>query len=43
MGARERKERKTSFKIISGEARRDETVWGVGEGVEATVCKMSPI
>jgi hypothetical protein len=43
MGARERKERKMSLKIISGDARRDDIVCGVGEGVDATVCKISPI
>ena len=43
MGASDRKERKTSLRMISGEVRRDDTVCGVGEGVEATVCKMSPI
>ena len=43
MGARDRNERKTNLNIISGEVRRDEMVWEVGEGVEATVCRMSPI
>lgn len=43
MGASERKERKTSLNIISGDVRTEEIVWGFGEGVEATVCRMSPI
>jgi hypothetical protein len=29
--------------MIAGDVRRDETVWGVGDGCEATVCSMSPI
>jgi hypothetical protein len=37
MGAKDRKERKTSFSKRSGEVRRDEMVCEVGEGVEATV------
>lgn len=37
MGASDRKERKTSLKMISGDAKRDDTVCGVGDGVEATV------
>jgi hypothetical protein len=43
MGASDKKERKTSLRMISGVVRSDEMVWGVGEGVEATVCRMSPI
>jgi hypothetical protein len=43
MGARDRNERNTSLRMISGVVKRDEMVWGVGEGVDATVCKMSPI
>jgi hypothetical protein len=43
MGASDKKERKTSLKMISGDVKRDDTVCGVGEGVEATVCRMSPI
>lgn len=43
MGARDRKERKTSFIRISGEVKRSCTVLGFGEGVEATVWRMSPI
>jgi hypothetical protein len=42
MGARLRKVRKTSLNKISGLVRREETVFGVGEGVEATVWRMSP-
>ena len=43
MGARDRTERNTSLRIISGVVNRDDTVCGVGEGVEATVCRMFPI
>jgi len=43
MGARDKTVRKTSFVRISGEVRSDCTDCGVGEGVEATVCRMSPI
>jgi hypothetical protein len=43
IGARERNDRKTSLRMISGDARRDDTVCGVGDGVDATVCKISPI
>lgn len=43
MGASDKKERKTSLKMISGVVNSDEMVWGVGDGVEATVCRMSPI
>jgi hypothetical protein len=42
MGARLRKVRKTSLNRISGLVRREETVFGVGEGVEATVWRISP-
>lgn len=35
--------RKTSFVRISGDVRRDWTDCGVGDGVEATVCRISPI
>lgn len=37
MGAKDRKERKTSFSKRSGEVKRDEMVCEVGDGVEATV------
>jgi hypothetical protein len=43
IGARERKERRASLRIIHGEARMDERDCGFGEGVEATVCRISPI
>ncbi len=43
MGARDRKERKTSLRIISGESRIEDMVCGVGEGADATVCRISPI
>lgn len=43
MGAKERNDRKTSLASISGEVRRDDTVCGVGDGVDATVCSISPI
>jgi hypothetical protein len=43
IGAKERKERKTSLNMISGEVSNDDTVRGVGEGVDATVWRMSPI
>jgi hypothetical protein len=43
IGAKDKKDKNTNLKMISGEVRRDETVWGVGDGVEATVCRMSPI
>lgn len=43
IGARDRKERKTSFKMIWGVIRMEEMDSGVGEGVEATVCRISPI
>ena len=43
MGARDKKDRKTSLKMISGLVRSDDTVCGVGEGVEATVWRISPI
>jgi len=43
MGAKDRKERKTSLRMMSGEVRRDDIVWGVGDGVDATVCRISPI
>ena len=29
--------------MMDGEVRTDEMVWGFGEGVDATVCSMSPI
>jgi len=37
IGARERKERKTSFKMRRRLMRREEMDSGVGEGLEATV------
>lgn len=37
IGARERNERNTSLKMISGDVSKDCTLCGVGEGVEATV------
>lgn len=37
IGAKERKDRKTSLRMISGEVRRDEMVCEVGDGVDATV------
>lgn len=46
MGARERKERKTSLNMISGEVTSDVIVfvWGVdGDGVDVIVCSISPI
>lgn len=43
MGARDRNERNISLNMISGVARRDEMLSGVGEGVVATVCSISPI
>jgi hypothetical protein len=44
IGASERKERHASLRMISGDARREETVWGVEVGGEdATVWRMSPI
>jgi len=43
IGARERKERRASLNIIHGEVRREERDLGVGEGCEATVCRISPI
>ena len=43
IGARERKERKTSFKMRRGLRRREEMDSGVGEGLEATVWRISPI
>jgi hypothetical protein len=32
-----------SLKMIQGDVNNDDTVCGVGEGVDATVCKISPI
>jgi hypothetical protein len=29
--------------MMDGEVRTDEMVWGFGEGVDAKVCRMSPI
>lgn len=43
MGARDKNDRKINFAISSGEVKSDCTVRGVGDGAEATVCKMSPI
>jgi hypothetical protein len=43
MGARDRKDRNASLNIISGDVRSDEMVWEAGEGVDATVCSISPI
>ena len=43
MGANDRNERKASFVRISGDVKRDDTDCGVGEGVLATVCNISPI
>lgn len=43
MGARERKVRNMSLKRTSGEVRTDDMVCGVGEGVDATVWRISPI
>lgn len=43
MGASERKERKTSLRMISGEARMDDIVCGVCDGEDATVWRISPI
>jgi hypothetical protein len=43
IGARLKKLKNTNLNIISGEVRREETVWGVGDGVDATVWRMSPI
>jgi hypothetical protein len=43
MGASEMNDRRTSFRTISGDVSNEDTVRGVADGVEATVCKMSPI
>lgn len=43
MGARDRNDKNISLNIISGVARRDEMLSGVGEDVDATVCRISPI
>lgn len=43
IGASDNTDRATSLKIISGEANREEIVWGVGVGLEATVWSISPI
>jgi len=43
IGAREMKDKTTSLSRISGDVRSEDTVRGVADGVEATVCKMSPI
>lgn len=43
IGARDKNERKTSLRMISGEVNKSCTVLGLGDGVEATVCRMSPI
>lgn len=43
MGAKDRKDRNTSLKMSSGESKREEIVWGVGEGADATVWRISPI
>lgn len=43
MGARDRKLKKTSLRMISGEVRTDVMVRGVGDGVVANVWRMSPI
>jgi hypothetical protein len=43
MGANDRNERKASFVRISGDVKSDDTDCGVGEGVLATVCNISPI
>lgn len=37
IGASDRNDRKASLTRIAGDARRDDTVCGVGEGAEATV------
>jgi hypothetical protein len=43
IGANDKKERKTSLRMISGVVSSDDTVRGVGEGVDATVWRISPI
>jgi hypothetical protein len=43
IGASERKDKKANFNRMSGDASNDDTVFGVAEGVEATVCRISPI
>lgn len=43
IGARERKDRKTSFMKIWGVISSEEMDSGVGEGEDATVCRISPI
>jgi len=37
MGARDRKDKKQSFRMMSGDARMDEMVCGFGDGDRATV------
>ena len=43
MGARERKDRRISLRMIHGDAKREARDCGFGDGVEATVWRISPI
>lgn len=43
IGAKDRTDKNTSFRMISGVASNDDTVWDVVDGVDATVWRISPI